>query len=119
MTTTTTPRLKGARLLFAAVVVVHVAVLYLPDPPSVGVTTVPYGDVLVHVLVFAAVVWTGRLAQLPVGLLVVLLVVHAVLSETVQHALLPGRGGELSDVVADLAGVVLGLLLPVPRREPS
>jgi hypothetical protein len=119
VTATTTPRLDGARLLFAAVVVVHLVVLYLPDPPSAGVGLLPYGDLVVHALVFGAVAWTARLARLPLVPVVLLLAAHAGLSEAVQHTLLPGRGGEISDVVADLAGVVLGLVLPLPRREAS
>jgi hypothetical protein len=117
VTTTTTPRLDGARLLFAVVVLVHLAVLYLPDPPSAGVGLLPYGDLVVHALVFGAVVWTARLARLPVVPVVLLFVAHAGFSEAVQHTLLEGRDGEISDVLADLVGVVLGLVLPLPRRE--
>jgi len=40
----------------------------------------------------------------PVG---VLLAVHAVVSELVQHYLLAGRSGDPSDSVADLAGVLI------------
>ncbi|HSK26880.1 MAG TPA: VanZ family protein [Jiangellales bacterium] len=120
MTPTATGPDQRARLLLVAAVVVNLLVLYLPDPPSVGGGDgLLSADTLVHVAVFAAVAWTGRAAGVPVVLLVAALVVHAVASEVVQHLLLPGRTGDVRDVLADLAGVGLGLLLPVRERVPA
>lgn len=120
MTGTATGRDQRARVLLGVAVVVQVLVLYLPDPPSVGGGDGPLSaDTLVHVAVFAAVAWTGRAAGVPAVLLVAALVGHAVVSEVVQHALLPGRTGDLTDVLADLAGVGLGLLVPVRGRVPA
>ena len=39
-----------------------------------------------------------------------MLAAHAVVSELVQHWLLPHRSGDAADVLADLAGVALGVL---------
>ncbi|MGH8825705.1 MAG: VanZ family protein [Jiangellaceae bacterium] len=103
-----------ARLLFGVAVLAQLVVLYAPDAPA-GPVAVPHLDTVVHVAVFAAVVWSGRRAGLPVWPLVVISVVQAVGSEAVQAALLPGRSGDPGDVVADLAGIALGVLLSRTR----
>ena len=56
-------------------------------------------------------VWRGRSAwwALPFA-------VHAPVSELVQHAWVPLRTGDPVDVVADLAGVVLGVVAARRRR---
>jgi hypothetical protein len=41
-----------------------------------------------------------------------LLALHGIESELVQHALLPARSGDPADAVADLAGVAVGGVLP-------
>jgi len=97
------------RVALAVTVVVQLVVLYWPDPG--GPEGVPHLDKAVHLLVFGAVALTGRLAGLPARLLAVLLAAHAVVSELVQHAFLPGRSGDVLDVAADLAGAAVGLLL--------
>lgn len=110
------------RLLLALAVCVQLAVLYAPDPPAGmdAVAMLPGADKLVHALVFGAVAVTGRLAGVPVRWLAAGLVAHAGVSELVQHALLPQRAGDPSDVLADLAGTALGLVLPRSwRRTPS
>ena len=48
--------------------------------------------------------------------LVPLFAAHAVVSEVVQGALLPMRAGDPFDVLADLTGVALGVLLWRLRR---
>jgi hypothetical protein len=97
------------RLLFAGAIVIQLIVLYVPRGPGVGV---PYADKAVHVAVFAMVVWTGRRVGLPGVLLALIFVAHAVVSELVQVTLLPERSGEVSDVIADLVGVAVGLTVP-------
>lgn len=101
------------RLLFAAAVAVQVLVLYAPEPPTAGVRS-PIVAAVVHLVVFAAAVWTGRRAGLPTSLLAVAFAAHAGISEVIQEALVPERSAELADIAADLAGIVLGVLLPRP-----
>ena len=74
---------------------------------------------LVHAAVFGAVAWAGCRAGVPHRVLVPLLVAQAVVSEVVQARLLAGRSGDPADVVADLVGTGLGLLIahrPGTRR---
>jgi hypothetical protein len=98
------------RLAFAVAVVGNAVLLYWPRPVATG-GGVPHLDKVAHLVIFAAVAWTGRRLRLPVVPLVVVLVVHAVVSELVQELLLPRRSGDLADLVADLAGVLAGLLV--------
>ncbi len=100
---------RVARWLFAGAVVVQLVVLYAPRAPSTD--GLPGVDKLVHLAVFAAVAWTGRLAGVPRGRLAALLLAHAVVSELLQAAVLPHRSGDPLDAVADAAGVLLGLAL--------
>jgi VanZ family protein len=102
-------RAKRDRLLLALAVVVQLVVLYAPRAPSTG--PVPGVDKLVHATVFAAVAWAAVRCGFARPLVAAVLAAHAVLSELVQAGLLPGRSGDPLDVVADVAGVVLVLLL--------
>lgn len=106
-----------ARLLFAAAVLAQLVVLYAPRAPSTDQVPLvgPVLDKLVHLAVFALVAWTGRRAGVRVRLLVVVLLAHAVLSELLQHWVLPHRSGDPLDALADAAGVLVGLLLPARR----
>jgi VanZ family protein len=95
-------------------VVVQLFVLYVPavpggDPPA-------YADKVVHLAVFAAGAWTGHRARIGSYALGVALVAHAVASELLQMTLLPGRSGDPLDVLADVVGVVVGLV--VARHWP-
>jgi len=102
------PRALVAAL--AVAVVVQLVVLYLPggQVPDAGFA-VPGLDKAVHVAVFtlpaclAAVLGRSARWALPFA-------VHAPVSECVQHAWVPLRTGDPADVVADLAGVVLGVV---------
>lgn len=96
------------RAVFVATIALQLVVLYLPQAPSSAEVSVPGADKAVHLLVFALVMFTGLLAGLPARWLVLVLAVHAVLSEVVQHVLLPGRTGDPLDAVADLGGIALG-----------
>ncbi len=95
---------------------VQLVVLYLPGEqvPQAGFAA-PGLDKAIHVAVFALpaflAVWRGRSAwwALPFA-------VHAPVSELVQHAWVPLRTGDPVDVVADLAGVVLGVVAAGRRR---
>lgn len=104
------------RWLFAATVLVHLVVLYAPSAPSLPSGGLPL-DKVVHLAVFAAVVWTGRQAGLPAVPLLLVVVAHAGLSEAVQAALLPARSGDWADVAADVLGAGVGAV--VPRRRSA
>ena len=95
--------------LAVAAVIVHVSVLYWPRPVSVGSGLSL--DKLVHVIVFAVPVvlvalWRGR-----VWLVAAVFGAHAIVSELVQSLVLPNRHGDLGDGLADLVGVMLGILV--------
>lgn len=96
-------------VLLAVAVLVQLVVLYAPSGPSGS--PFPGSDKVVHVLVFLVPVAVALLAGLPSRLVVGVFAGHAVLSEVVQGAALPARSGDPFDVVADLVGVVLGVLL--------
>jgi len=98
----------GRRALFVAAVAANLALLY--SPRTVGTGGVPHLDKVAHAMSFGLVMWSGLRAGLPTRWLAAALAVHAVASEVVQHALLPGRSGDPADVLADLVGVA-GVLL--------
>jgi VanZ family protein len=101
--------------LFGIAVVVQLVALYVPRAPSEGGG---HGiDKVVHAAIFAAVVWTGRRAGLPLLWVVLLCAVHGPVSEWVQSHFLPHRDGSVDDAVADLVGVAIGAVLPT-RRAP-
>ena len=96
------------RVALVVLVVVHLAVLYAPD--TGGAPTFPGIDKVVHVATFASVAFAGLRAGLAARWWVPLVAAHAVVSELVQHWVLPHRSGDPADVLADLAGVGLGVL---------
>ncbi|MPV38972.1 VanZ family protein [Georgenia subflava] len=100
-----------ARILLGVAVALQLLVLYAPRLPDVGPTDVPGLDKLGHAVVFAAVTLTGLRAGLRPGLVIGFGLAHAVVSEVLQHAVLPGRSGDPFDVLADVVGVALGLIL--------
>lgn len=101
----------------AVTVAVHVAVLYWPVVSVTG--PVSWTDKVVHVLVFAIPTYAVGLVLHRASVAVLAFLVHAPLSELVQHLALPNRSGDLSDVVVDVVGVAVaaGLLLVRRRRE--
>ena len=70
----------------------------------------PYGDKVVHALLFAALAVTGIRAGIRVPALLVGLTVYAGLSEVLQSQLPIHRDGDLADAAVDLLGVVLGTI---------
>lgn len=102
-------------LACAAALVGHLLVLYAPSGADGGVAHL---DKLVHALVFALPVLLAALAGLPWRPLLLLLAVHAPVSELLQHAALPGRSGDVLDVVADLAGLAGAAPLISWRSSP-
>ena len=104
-------RVHGAlsRGVFAVTVLVSLAVLFAP--PS-GVPVSPPGvDKLIHFALFAVLAGTGRWAGIRRGVLTTVLIVYAAGSELVQGTALVGRDASVADLVADSAGVVVGMLL--------
>ncbi|TDE96201.1 VanZ family protein [Occultella glacieicola] len=87
--------------------IIQVVALYWPriETPDTGV---PSADKVAHALIFAAVMATGCLAGIPARWLALGLAAHAVLSELIQHVVLPDRTGDPLDLLADLAGIALG-----------
>ncbi|MEU2350875.1 VanZ family protein [Modestobacter sp. NPDC049651] len=96
-----------SRGVFAVAWLVSFAVLFAPPsdvPPS------PYGvDKLVHGLLFAALAVTGRWAGARPRVLAVVLVLYAAVSEVLQGTDLVDRDAAWGDLVADSAGVAVGL----------
>lgn len=89
-------------------------VLFAPDPGGPD-TELPGADKAVHLLLFALVAATARwrLGGRPAVLAAVLL--YAALSEVVQGVALPGRSGDLLDLLADALGALLGSALASRR----
>jgi hypothetical protein len=104
-------RTHGAlsRGVFAVTVLVSLAVLFAPgaDVPSAP----PGVDKLVHGALFAALALTGRWAGVARGVLAGLLVLYAAGSELLQGIPALQRDPAVGDWVADVVGVLLGLLL--------
>ena len=97
-----------SRGVFAVAVLVSLAVLFAPadDVPS----SPPGVDKLVHLLLFAALAGSGRWAGARAGVLGALLVLYAAASEVVQGLSALERSASVADWVADLVGVLVGLL---------
>ncbi|MPV87781.1 VanZ family protein [Georgenia ruanii] len=94
----------------AVALVVQVLVLYAPHAPAAA-ADVPGADKVTHAVIFAAVTFTALRAGLAPALVTGFGVAHAVVSEVVQHTLLPGRTGDPLDAVADVLGVLAGVAL--------
>ena len=90
----------------ATCLLIQVYGLYAPSSP--GPPGVPGLDKVGHLVAFAAPALLARL--LGAHWLVVLLALHAVVSEPVQHAVSPTRMLDWWDAVANLSGVALGVL---------
>ena len=101
----------GLLVLLALAVAVQVVVLYAPE--GGGAPLFPNADKVVHVVVFLVPVALALLAGFRRGVVVLVFAAQAVLSEVVQALLLPHRSGDVLDVVADLTGVALGVLVAV------
>jgi VanZ family protein len=98
-----------ARGAFGVAVLVSLAVLFAP--PSDVPSSPPGVDKIVHFSLFAVLAVTGRWAGVVPGLLAGLLIAYAAGSELLQGTDLIGRDSSVADMVADVAGAVVGLLL--------
>lgn len=106
----------------AVALAAQAVVLYAPRQP--GPVPFVHADKVVHVGVFLVPAVLALLAGFRGRVVVGLLVAHAVVSEVVQARLLPGRSGDPADVLADVVGVGVGLLLALAAdrraaRAPS
>jgi hypothetical protein len=95
------------RWAFGVAMAVQLMVLYAPRAPA-GPQVNGF-DKVVHLFIFAAPVF----AALMVGIrarwaLVVVIALHAPISELIQHFVLPHRSGDVFDALADLSGVLVG-----------
>jgi hypothetical protein len=98
-----------SRGAFAVVALISLAVLFAPadDVPFAP----PGVDKLVHAGLFAALALSGRWAGIGRTGLAVLLVVYAAVSEVLQGLTPLNRSASPADWLADVAGLLLGLLL--------
>jgi len=103
------PRLRPLRIAAFVFLLMAVAWLALSPVPPVRVST--GWDKTNHLLAFAALLFSGRLAwvQRPV-LLGLGLLAYGGLIELLQLQI-PGRDGEWADLFADACGMALGLLV--------
>lgn len=79
---------------------------------------IPHFDKLVHAGMFAILVFLFQLdsyktpkARFKVVLLIISVLLFGSLSEYIQFAYIPGRSGTINDLIADVTGIALGLLL--------
>jgi hypothetical protein len=96
-----------SRGAFALAVLVSLAILFAPP------TDVPYAppgvDKVIHASLFAALALTGRWAGVARGVLASVLVLYAAASEVIQGLI--GRDATVGDLLADVVGSFLGLLV--------
>ena len=108
-----------SRGAFAVAVLVSLAVLFAPgdDVPSAP----PGVDTLVHLALFALLAVSGRWAGVRATSLATLLVLYAAVSEVVQGLTPLDRSASVADWVADVVGVLAGLLAwsALRRRSPA
>ncbi|NUT52659.1 MAG: VanZ family protein [Saccharothrix sp.] len=101
----------GVKILpFVVAALLSVIVLFTP---ASGVPTAPPGtDKVVHFLLFALLMATGRYARLPPLPLAAGLLGYAAVSEVLQWLITAlGRGGDVLDALVDVAGIAFGYLL--------
>jgi len=98
---------------FVVALLIQGYLLYFDVPGTSDVVLFPHVDKVVHAALFALPAATGVLAGMPPWVLGVVLAGHAPVSELIQRAFLPGRFGDPLDVLADLVGVGLGLVVGV------
>lgn len=90
------------------------------SPTAPGEPLFPNSDKVVHYLLFALLAGTVRWRFGSSKRFLWLVFGYAALSEVIQAVALPGRSGDVVDVVADVAGASLGWLIAerILRRAP-
>ncbi|KQT93804.1 hypothetical protein ASG49_02185 [Marmoricola sp. Leaf446] len=108
-------RLLG-RVLFGVLLVASLVSFLTPadDLADPGVD-----DKVMHALTFLALTLSGVLAGVRPPPLLAGLAAYAVGTEVLQHLLPLGRHGDALDALADLVGVLVGLLLATGARTLS
>jgi membrane associated rhomboid family serine protease len=111
-------RAPWGRVAFATAVAVSLVVLFAPAGDVPGAP--PGVDKLVHGALFLVLAMTGRWAGLRSAALGSALVVYAAGSEVLQGLEVIGRTASVADWIADVVGVLAGLLLHarLSRAEP-
>ncbi|MEO5608967.1 MAG: VanZ family protein [Ornithinibacter sp.] len=107
-------------VLLVASLAVQCVALYAPQ--GSGVSPFPLSDKVVHLMIFAMPAVLAVLAGFRPVVVLGALGAQAVLSEVIQGEFLASRSGDPLDVVADLVGVGIGIVvgvLLVRRRERS
>lgn len=89
------------------VAVLSVYVLFWPSPAGSSVQF-PGADKLVHAGLFLLLAASARLRFGSASGVLTAVLVYAALSELVQAVLLPGRSGDVLDLLADSAGALVG-----------
>ncbi|MCL5049080.1 MAG: VanZ family protein [Firmicutes bacterium] len=103
-------------------VLLSISVLFLiQSPPSPQAMRFEHADKIAHFGLFFILAGSLHLAFRPrVWLGLLLLLIYGVTIEIVQHHV-PGRGADVWDVVADMAGALtfyaLRLMVKIPRRR--
>ena len=92
------------------VLVTLLSVWMLFSPGSTVPAGPPYGDKVVHVLLFASLAATGRHAGVRPVVLAGALVGYAIGSEALQSVLPINRTGDVVDAAVDVLGMLVGLV---------
>ncbi|WP_344222056.1 VanZ family protein [Kribbella sancticallisti] len=95
---------------FVLACLIHLYGLYAPRQAGSEVGF-PYADKFGHFALFGVVAYLGLRVGVRARWLLPILAANAVVSELVQHYLLPLRSGDPLDSVADLCGLALGAWL--------
>ena len=97
-----------SRGVFVVVVLFSFAALFAP---ASGIPETPSGlDKAGHLALFAALASSGRWTGIRAPVLVPVLLVYAAVSEALQGTTALGRTASVADWVADVVGVLVGLL---------
>jgi VanZ family protein len=108
--TSTSVRARWWQAAFVVACLIQLYGLYSPRQAGPQMS-IPYDDKVAHLLLFGSVAYLGLRVGVRARLLLGLLVANAVVSELVQHFLLPNRSGDPFDSLADLVGVAVGAWL--------
>ncbi|TCN44492.1 hypothetical protein EV644_101372 [Kribbella orskensis] len=103
-------RVRLWRTAFVLACLIHLYGLYSPHQAGPE-ASFPLEDKLAHLLLFGSVAYLGLRVGVPARWLLPVLAANSVVSELVQHFLLPQRSGDPLDTVADLCGLALGAWL--------
>lgn len=112
--------MRGNARLWAVVLLIvglvwQLVALYAPSQP--GPSLFAHSDKVGHVAIFALPAAVATAARLWPRAVVIFLIIQAPLSEVLQAHLLASRHGDVADVVADLVGIVLGVLAGLGWRH--